>query len=133
MENTQVKQPLNSMASKIAQIDELCKKAKILPVITIAREQDVLPLADALAAGGLNALEITLRSEFGLKAIRMLRDARLNCVSVPAPSSTATCSRPQKKRAHSSSSRLAAHRTCWRPVLRANCRCCRASAARRKS
>lgn len=76
MENTHVKQPLNSMASKIAQIDELCAKAKILPVITIAREQDVLPLADALAAGGLNALEITLRSEFGLKAIRMLREAR---------------------------------------------------------
>ena len=76
MENTQVKQPLNDMASKIAQIDALCAKAKILPVITIAREQDVLPLADALAAGGLNALEITLRSEFGLKAIRILRDQR---------------------------------------------------------
>ncbi|HEY0290492.1 MAG TPA: bifunctional 4-hydroxy-2-oxoglutarate aldolase/2-dehydro-3-deoxy-phosphogluconate aldolase [Pseudomonas sp.] len=76
MENTQVKQPFNDMASKIAQIDELCAKAKILPVITIAREQDVLPLADALAAGGLNALEITLRSEFGLKAIRILRDQR---------------------------------------------------------
>jgi 2-dehydro-3-deoxyphosphogluconate aldolase/(4S)-4-hydroxy-2-oxoglutarate aldolase len=76
MENTQVKQPLNSMASKIAQIDELCAKAKILPVITIAREQDILPLADALAAGGLTALEITLRSEFGLKAISILRDAR---------------------------------------------------------
>lgn len=76
MENTQAKQPFNDMASKIAQIDELCAKAKILPVITIAREQDVLPLADALAAGGLNALEVTLRSEFGLKAIRILRDQR---------------------------------------------------------
>lgn len=76
MENTQAKQPFNDMASKIAQIDALCAKAKILPVITIAREQDVLPLADALAAGGLNALEVTLRSEFGLKAIRILRDQR---------------------------------------------------------
>ncbi len=28
------------------------RQARILPVITIAREQDVLPLADALAAGG---------------------------------------------------------------------------------
>ncbi len=69
-------QPLNSMANKIAQIDELCAKAKILPVITIAREQDVLPLADALAAGGMTALEITLRSAFGLSAIRMLREQR---------------------------------------------------------
>jgi 6-phosphogluconolactonase len=51
-------------------------KARILPVITIAREQDVLPLADALAAGGLTALEVTLRSQFGLKAIQILREQR---------------------------------------------------------
>ncbi|UVJ44954.1 bifunctional 4-hydroxy-2-oxoglutarate aldolase/2-dehydro-3-deoxy-phosphogluconate aldolase [Pseudomonas sp. LS1212] len=64
------------MADKIAQIDSLCAKAKILPVITIAREEDILPLADALAAGGLKTLEITLRSEHGLKAIRLLREQR---------------------------------------------------------
>ena len=57
------------MADKIAQIDALAARARILPVITIAREQDILPLADALAAGGLTALEVTLRSEHGLKAI----------------------------------------------------------------
>ena len=39
-----------SMADKVALIDELCASARILPVITIAREQDILPLADALAA-----------------------------------------------------------------------------------
>ena len=69
-------QPLTSMANKIAQIDELCAKAKILPVITIARDQDVLPLADALAAGGMTALEVTLRSAVGLSAIRILREQR---------------------------------------------------------
>ncbi len=69
-------QPLTSMANKIAQIDELCAKAKILPVITIARDRDVLPLADALAAGGMTALEVTLRSAFGLSAIRILREQR---------------------------------------------------------
>src|SRR5476651_964400 len=68
--------PTVSMADKVALIDSLCAKAKILPVITIAREQDVLPLADALAAGGLTALEITLRSAFGLSAIRILREQR---------------------------------------------------------
>lgn len=66
----------NRMADKVAQIDALCAQAKILPVITIAREEDILPLADALAAGGLKTLEITLRSEHGLKAIRMLREQR---------------------------------------------------------
>ena len=63
--------PTVSMADKVALIDSLCAKARILPVITIAREQDVLPLADALAAGGLTALEVTLRSQFGLKAIQI--------------------------------------------------------------
>ncbi|MNQ53379.1 2-dehydro-3-deoxy-phosphogluconate aldolase [compost metagenome] len=65
-----------SMADKAALIDILCGAARILPVITIEREQDVLPLADALAAGGLRTLEITLRSEHGLAAIRLLREQR---------------------------------------------------------
>lgn len=76
MTQDQNNQPLNSMANKTARIDALCARAKILPVITIAREQDVLPLADALAAGGLSVLEVTLRSAFGLDAIRLLREQR---------------------------------------------------------
>ncbi len=73
--------PTVSMADKVALIDSLCAKARILPVITIAREQDVLPLADALAAGGLTALEVTLRSQFGLKAIQILREQRPELVT----------------------------------------------------
>ncbi|WP_280323299.1 bifunctional 4-hydroxy-2-oxoglutarate aldolase/2-dehydro-3-deoxy-phosphogluconate aldolase [Pseudomonas sp. BN102] len=65
-----------SMVEKVAIIDRLCGAARILPVITIEREQDVVPLADALAAGGLRTLEITLRSEHGLAAIRTLREQR---------------------------------------------------------
>ena len=69
------------MVDKIELIDNLCARARILPVITIEREEDVLPLADALAAGGLDTLEITLRSEHGLGAIRTLREQRPNlCV-----------------------------------------------------
>ena len=73
--------PTVSMADKVALIDSLCAQARILPVITIAREQDVLPLADALAAGGLTALEVTLRSQFGLKAIQILREQRPELVT----------------------------------------------------
>ncbi|MDF2642301.1 MAG: keto-hydroxyglutarate-aldolase/keto-deoxy-phosphogluconate aldolase [Pseudomonas sp.] len=76
MNKNENSQPQSSMANKIAQIDELCAKARILPVITILRDEDVLPLADALAAGGLTALEVTLRSAFGLSAIRILREQR---------------------------------------------------------
>ncbi|CDM39903.1 bifunctional 4-hydroxy-2-oxoglutarate aldolase/2-dehydro-3-deoxy-phosphogluconate aldolase [Ectopseudomonas oleovorans] len=64
------------MADKIAEIDRICAQARIMPVITIAREADILPLADALAAGGLGVLEVTLRSEHGLEAIRRLRAER---------------------------------------------------------
>lgn len=69
-------QTVPSMADKVALIDRLCEEARILPVITIEREADILPMADALAAGGLRTLEITLRSEHGLTAIRVLREAR---------------------------------------------------------
>jgi len=70
-----------TMDQKNALIDKLCSEARILPVITIGSEEQILPLADALAAGGLNTLEITLRSAHGLTAIRRLREERPNlCV-----------------------------------------------------
>lgn len=69
-------QPKLSMAAKAARIDAICEQARILPVITIAREEDILPLADALAAGGIRTLEVTLRSQHGLKAIQVLREQR---------------------------------------------------------
>lgn len=71
-----ISRPAPTMAEKIDAIDALCARARIMPVITIAREQDILPLADALDAGGLQVLEITLRSPHGLTAIRRLREER---------------------------------------------------------
>lgn len=65
-----------SMAAKALLIDQLCAAARILPVITIEREEHILPLADALSAGGLTTLEVTLRSDLGLSAIRLLREQR---------------------------------------------------------
>lgn len=65
-----------SMAEKVEMIDRLCAEARILPVITIEDEAHILPLADALAAGGLKVLEVTLRSAHGLGAIRLLRAQR---------------------------------------------------------
>lgn len=60
----------------IQQIDALAQRARILPVITIDREADILPLADALAAGGITVLEVTLRTSLGLAAIRQLSEQR---------------------------------------------------------
>jgi 2-dehydro-3-deoxyphosphogluconate aldolase/(4S)-4-hydroxy-2-oxoglutarate aldolase len=55
-------------ASNIAQaheakLEEILRMAPIIPVITIERVEDAVPLARALVAGGLAALEITLRTE----------------------------------------------------------------------
>ena len=69
-------QPLLTMAQKSARIDAICQAARILPVITVAQEADILPMADALAAGGIRTLEVTLRSVHGLRAIEVLRRER---------------------------------------------------------
>jgi 2-dehydro-3-deoxyphosphogluconate aldolase/(4S)-4-hydroxy-2-oxoglutarate aldolase len=74
--NTAIAASMEQMQRKNAQLDELCAAAKILPVITIERVEDILPMADALAAGGLRHLEVTLRSVHGLTAIRLLREQR---------------------------------------------------------
>jgi 2-dehydro-3-deoxyphosphogluconate aldolase/(4S)-4-hydroxy-2-oxoglutarate aldolase len=76
MTTLEQQQAQNRMAEKIARLDAICAQARILPVITINREQDILPMADALAAGGLRTLEVTLRSALGLKAIQLLREQR---------------------------------------------------------
>jgi len=48
----------------------------LLPVVELGNARDALPLLDALAAGGLPAAEITLRTPAGLEALRLLRQER---------------------------------------------------------
>lgn len=45
------------------------KHAPIVPVVTIQEAKDAVPLAEALLEGGVTAIEITLRTDEGLKAI----------------------------------------------------------------
>ncbi len=54
------------------EIDDILDRAPVIPVLEIARESDAAPLADALSSGGLAVLEITLRTEAALPAIRAL-------------------------------------------------------------
>ncbi|XPV69323.1 MAG: bifunctional 4-hydroxy-2-oxoglutarate aldolase/2-dehydro-3-deoxy-phosphogluconate aldolase [Halarcobacter sp.] len=44
----------------------------IVPVIAIDDKKDALPLAKALSEGGINIMEITLRTSAGLKAIELI-------------------------------------------------------------
>ena len=46
--------------------------APVVPVLTIERLSDAVPLARALAAGGLSVIEITLRTPAALDAVRAI-------------------------------------------------------------
>lgn len=57
-------------------LDDILAGQPILPVLSITRESDILPMADALAAAGITNLEVTLRTPLGLGAIRLLASER---------------------------------------------------------
>ncbi len=54
--------------------NEVMSISPIVPVIAIEDEKDALPLAKALSEGGINIMEITLRTEAGLKAISIISE-----------------------------------------------------------
>lgn len=55
-------------------IARICAAAPVIPVLTIDRVEDAQPLARALVAGGLPALEITLRTDAALEAIAAIAE-----------------------------------------------------------
>ena len=44
----------------------------VIPVITLDRVEDAVPLAEALVAGGLKVLEVTLRTEAAIEGIKQI-------------------------------------------------------------
>ncbi len=53
-------------------VDELMAVQPVIPVITIEREGDAIPLATALSGAGLPVLEVTLRTPAALACIRKM-------------------------------------------------------------
>jgi len=53
-------------------VDAVFARAPVIPVITIERIEDALPLCRALADNGLPVLEVTLRSACALNAITLI-------------------------------------------------------------
>ncbi|MFE9018485.1 bifunctional 4-hydroxy-2-oxoglutarate aldolase/2-dehydro-3-deoxy-phosphogluconate aldolase [Streptomyces sp. NPDC007808] len=49
--------------------------ARVVPVVAVDAPADAVPLARALVAGGLPAIEVTLRTPHALEAIRAVADA----------------------------------------------------------
>jgi 2-dehydro-3-deoxyphosphogluconate aldolase/(4S)-4-hydroxy-2-oxoglutarate aldolase len=54
---------------------DVVRRAPVIPVLTIAKAADAVPLCRALVAGGLPVLEITLRTSTALDAIEAVRAA----------------------------------------------------------
>ncbi len=52
---------------------EFWSEQQVIPVLVVDDEADALPLAKALAAGGLNRIEITLRTKAALGSISKIR------------------------------------------------------------
>lgn len=54
------------------QVEVIMQTSPVMPVLVIDRVEDAVPLAKALVAGGLKVLEVTLRTDAALDAIRAI-------------------------------------------------------------
>ena len=82
------------------QFEQLLGTTRVVPVITVPDVDSAVPLAEALVAGGLQVLEITLRTEAGLGSIeriaREVPQAVVGAGTVTTPA--AAVRRPQRRR-----------------------------------
>jgi len=51
---------------------EIMRASPVIPVIAVDNPEHAVPLAQALVAGGIRVLEVTLRTEHGIPAIRAI-------------------------------------------------------------
>jgi 2-dehydro-3-deoxyphosphogluconate aldolase/(4S)-4-hydroxy-2-oxoglutarate aldolase len=61
-------------AQQSAKAEDICRLAPVVPVLVIDEVAQARPLAEALVAGGLPALEVTLRTPAALDAIRAMAE-----------------------------------------------------------
>lgn len=54
-------------------LDQIMNAAPVIPVLVIDRPEDAVPIAEALVAGGLPVLEVTLRTPAALDSIRAMK------------------------------------------------------------
>ena len=76
--------------SVLPRFSPLLGKARVIPVITLDKVEDAVPLALALQAGGINVIEVTLRTDAALKGCETIArecpDLVLGIGTVLAPS-----------------------------------------------
>lgn len=84
-------------------IDEVLALAPVVPVLTIEEADHAVPLARALVAGGLFALEVTLRTPAALESIRRIASE----VKEAVPGVGTVTSREQRKAAAEAGAKFA--------------------------
>ena len=62
----------NQSADRRQELARLFRSARVIPVLTIDRLEDAVPLARALVAGGVRVLEVTLRTAVALEAAKAI-------------------------------------------------------------
>ena len=65
---------------KTAEIETRAAAAGVVPVLTINDPAQAVPLAEALVAGGLDVLEVTLRTAGAIEAIENIAKSDIDCV-----------------------------------------------------
>jgi 2-dehydro-3-deoxyphosphogluconate aldolase / (4S)-4-hydroxy-2-oxoglutarate aldolase len=60
------------MTAKQEKLADLLSSACVIPVLTIERLEDAVPLAKALVAGGVRVLEVTLRTPVAIEAAKAI-------------------------------------------------------------
>lgn len=56
-------------------VREIMRACRVMPVIVIDRLEDAVPLAEALVAGGVKVLEVTLRTPVAMAAVKAIAAA----------------------------------------------------------
>lgn len=63
-----------------ALIEARSATAGVVPVLTVKSAAQAVPMAEALVAGGLDVLEVTLRTEEAVEAIELIAKSDVDCV-----------------------------------------------------
>jgi 2-dehydro-3-deoxyphosphogluconate aldolase/(4S)-4-hydroxy-2-oxoglutarate aldolase len=64
------------LENKMRDLDSIMTAAPVIPVLVIERVEDAVPVAEALVAGGLPVLEVTLRTPAALDVIRAMKTVK---------------------------------------------------------
>ena len=106
---------------------EICGLAPVIPVIVVHDVAHAVPLAEALVAGGLPVLEVTLRTPAALEVIRAMAEVAGRRRRRRHAADAGRRDAPPRRPARSSASRPASPTSSSPPARPRSCRCSAAS------